>query len=78
MFTLPAQMSLARKSVCLSVGPSVCRSVCRRVFYLGVQMFCSETLSWSPFSTYYYPACIHVLHCTVQLYVSTCIRIQAG
>ena len=49
--------------MCVSVGLSVCRSVCRRVFYLGVQMFCSEALSSSAFSTY--PACIHVLlYCT--------------
>jgi len=47
------------KEMCVSVG----RSVCRRVFYLGVQIFCSETLSSSAFSTY--PACIHVLlYCT--------------
>jgi len=46
--------SLLQRSVC--VGLSVCRSVCHRVFYLGVQMFCSETLSSSAFSAY--PACI--------------------
>ena len=35
--------------MCVSVGLSVGRSVCRRVFYLGVQRFCSETLSSSAF-----------------------------
>ena len=46
--------------MCVSVRLSVCRSVCRRDFYLGVQRFCSETLSSSAFSAY--PACIHKLH----------------
>jgi len=49
--------------MCVSVGLSVCRSVCRRVFYLGVQMFCSETLSSSAFSTY--PA-VYMYYCTVR------------
>jgi len=54
--------------VCRSVRLSVCRSVCRRVFYLGVQMFCSETLSSSAFSTYF--ARIHVLlYCTYSFTV---------
>jgi len=65
-------MSLATKCVCRSVGLSVGLSTCfseppRRgtVFYLRVQMFCSETLkSWIAFSTY--PAYIHVMYyCTV-------------
>ena len=51
----------------MCVGVCVCRSV-DVFFYLGVKMFCSETLSWSAFSTY--SACIHVLrlYCTEYMY----------
>jgi len=83
MFLLASQMSLATKcvglSVCRSVGLSVCRSVCRRVFYLGVQMFCSETLRWGAFSTY--PACIQRVVSVVDhlhFFVHTVARFRAS
>ena len=47
---LHLELKVPCNEMCLSVCLSVGLSVCRRVFYLGVQVFCSETLSWSAFS----------------------------
>ena len=67
MFLLASQ-EVSCNEMCVSVCRSVGRSVA--VFYLGVQMFCSETLSWSAF--FDLPACIHIqYYCTVQQYMYT-------